>query len=76
MKKIRIGNKIIGEDQRCFTIAEAGANHDGDLAKALKLIDAAIDTPRTRPIFAGDKEDSFFCKPTDIANEILMVNKN
>ena len=43
MKKIRIGNKIIGEDQRCFTIAEAGANHDGDLAKALKLIDAAIE---------------------------------
>jgi len=43
MKKIRIGNKIIGDGQRCFTIAEAGANHDGNLAKALKLIDAAIE---------------------------------
>ena len=37
------------------------------------LVDAAIDTPRTRPIFAADKEDSFFCKPTDIANEIFHV---
>ena len=26
------------------------------------LIDAAIDTPRTRPIFAADKDDDFFCK--------------
>ena len=37
------------------------------------LIDAAIDTPRTRPIFAADKNDDFFCKPTDIANEIYHV---
>ena len=37
------------------------------------LVDAAIDTPRTRPIFAADKEDSYFCKPTDIANEIFHV---
>ena len=34
------------------------------------LIDAAIDTPRTRPIFAKDKDDDYFCKPTDIAKEI------
>jgi len=37
------------------------------------LVDAAIDTPRTRPIFAADKEDVFFCKPKDIANEIFHV---
>ena len=40
---------------------------------AYVLIDAAIDTPRTRPIFAADKEDNFFCKPKDIANEIFHV---
>jgi NAD(P)-dependent dehydrogenase (short-subunit alcohol dehydrogenase family) len=40
---------------------------------AYVLVDAAIDTPRTRTIFAGDKEDSYFCKPTDIANEIFHV---
>tara|TARA_Y100001960_G_scaffold153752_1_gene162235 strand:+ start:584 stop:1309 length:726 start_codon:yes stop_codon:yes gene_type:complete len=37
------------------------------------LIDAAIDTPRTRPIFAADKNDDFFCKPEDIAAEIYHV---
>ena len=41
MKIIKIGNKSIGADLPCFTIAEAGANHDGNKEKALKLIDAA-----------------------------------
>ena len=43
MEKIKIGEKNIGENFPCFTIAEAGANHDGDVNKALKLIDSAID---------------------------------
>lgn len=29
-------------EQSCYTIAEAGANHDGELIKAFKLIDAAV----------------------------------
>lgn len=29
--KIRIGNKLIGEDKPCFIIAEAGVNHNGDI---------------------------------------------
>ncbi len=41
MAKIKIGNSIIGEKNPCFTIAEAGANHDGELEKAFRLIDAA-----------------------------------
>ena len=41
MSKIKINQKYIGEDFSCYTIAEAGANHDGELKKALKLIDAA-----------------------------------
>lgn len=41
--KIKIGNKTIGESQPTFTIAEAGANHDSEINKAFKLIDAAID---------------------------------
>lgn len=40
---------------------------------AYVLIDAAIDTPRTRPIIAADKPDEFFCKPTAIAEEIFHV---
>lgn len=34
------------------------------------VIDASIDTPRTRPFIAPDKPDDFFCKPTAIAEEL------
>jgi len=39
--KIRIGNKLIGEEEPCFIIAEAGVNHNGSVEMAKKLIDAA-----------------------------------
>jgi len=38
---ITIGDKKIGDGEPCFIIAEAGVNHNGDLALAKKLIDAA-----------------------------------
>ena len=41
MKKISIDRKFIGEDYPCFTIAEAGANHERDIKKAFQLIDEA-----------------------------------
>lgn len=37
------------------------------------MIDAAIDTPRTRPILAPDKPDEYFAKPTAIAEEMFRV---
>ena len=43
MNAIKIQDKKIGDEFPCYTIAEAGANHDGDLEKALKLIDAAVE---------------------------------
>jgi len=39
--EIKIDNKKIGEKNLCYTIAEAGANHDSNLDKAFKLIEAA-----------------------------------
>jgi len=41
MKEITVGNKKIGGNNPCYTIAEAGANHDGSLEKAFRLIDSA-----------------------------------
>jgi len=38
MKKIKIGNKLIGERESCFIIAEIGLNHNGKLKLAEKLI--------------------------------------
>ena len=37
------------------------------------IIDAAIDTPRTRPRIAPDKPDDFFAKPAAIAEEVFHV---
>ena len=41
MEKIRIGNRIVGEEEPCFIIAEAGVNHNGSVEMAKKLIDTA-----------------------------------
>jgi N-acetylneuraminate synthase len=41
MNKIKIGNKIIGKDQPLYFIADIGANHNGDLENAYKLIELA-----------------------------------
>ena len=38
------------------------------------IIDAMIDTPRTRPLLAPDKPDEFFAKPSAIAEEIYRVS--
>ena len=39
--KIKIGNRFISEGEKCFIIAEAGVNHNGDLKLAKQLIDTA-----------------------------------
>lgn len=41
MKQIELKNRIIGQDQPVFIIAEAGVNHNGDINIAHKLIDSA-----------------------------------
>ena len=38
MKKVRVGDKFIGEENSCFIIAEAGVNHNGSLDRAKELI--------------------------------------
>ena len=41
MKKVRIAGKTIGEGYPVFVIAEAGCNHNGNIAMAKRLVDAA-----------------------------------
>src|SRR5436189_2970963 len=40
-RTFRIGERLIGDGEPCYTIGEAGSNHDRDLKKALALVDAA-----------------------------------
>jgi N,N'-diacetyllegionaminate synthase len=43
VNEIVIGNRRIGAAHRCYIIAEAGVNHNGDLALARRLVEAAAD---------------------------------
>lgn len=38
---VKIGDRLVGDGQPCYVVAEIGINHNGDLALAKKLIDAA-----------------------------------
>ena len=40
--KVKIGDRLIGEGEPCFVIAEIGINHNGDMDIAKKLISAAF----------------------------------
>ena len=40
--KIQIGDRLIGDGEPCFIIAEAGSNHNGSLDLAKTLIDVAV----------------------------------
>ena len=42
MSTIRIGNRLVGEDQPCFIVAEIGINHNGDVDLAKRLISVAL----------------------------------
>lgn len=39
---VRIGNRLLGDGQPCYVIAEIGNNHNGDFDRAIALVDAAI----------------------------------
>jgi N-acetylneuraminate synthase len=41
LPKVKIGNKVVGDGQSVFIIAEIGINHNGDVEIAKKLIDVA-----------------------------------
>jgi len=43
MKPVQIGDRLVGPGELAYVIAEAGANHDRDLAIAHRLIDVAAD---------------------------------
>jgi len=42
MKKIKIGNRLVGDDESVFIIAESGVNHNGMLHVAKSLVDVAV----------------------------------
>ena len=60
--KIEIGNKLVGEEEPCFIIAEAGVNHNGDAELAMQLIDAAKDAGADAVKFQTFKTENLLSK--------------
>lgn len=42
MSTIKIADRLVGDDQPCYVIAEIGINHNGDIDLAKKLISVAV----------------------------------
>lgn len=42
MSTVKIGSRLVGDDQPCFVIAEIGINHNGDIDLAKRLISVAL----------------------------------
>ena len=42
MSTVWIGDRLVGDDQPCFIVAEIGINHNGDLDLAKQLINVAV----------------------------------
>ena len=63
--KVKIGNKVIGESEPCFIIAEAGSNHDGKLEQAKQLIDIATFAGADAIKFQSFQADKIAAKTKD-----------
>lgn len=42
MSTVKIGNRLVGDGQPCYVIAEIGINHNGDIDLAKRLISVAV----------------------------------
>ena len=69
MKKlIYIKKRKINENHKVFIIAEVGVNHNGDLKKALKLIDIAADAGADAVKFQTFKAEQVVTEKGEMAN--------
>jgi N,N'-diacetyllegionaminate synthase len=64
MTTIRIGDRRVGEDEPCFVIAEAGANHNGDLGIAKELIAVAAAAKADAVKFQTYSAETLYSKKT------------
>jgi N-acetylneuraminate synthase/N,N'-diacetyllegionaminate synthase len=58
-KKIKIGNRFVGDNEPVYIIAEIGINHNKDVKLAKQMIDAAIDCGANAVKFQIFKAEEF-----------------
>lgn len=70
VKTVMIGGRPVGDGHPCFIIAEAGCNHNGDLALAKKLIDMAANAKADCVKFQTYNADTMYSKKTPMIKHI------
>lgn len=82
--KVKIGNRLVGEGEPCFIIAEAGVNHNGDINLAKKLIDVAkgtgadavkFQTFKAENVVTQNAEKAEYQKTTEEESQYRMLKK-
>jgi len=61
---LKIADKLIGDGQPCFIIAEAGANHNRNLDMAKELIDAAVEAGADAVKFQTYSAETLYSRKT------------
>jgi sialic acid synthase SpsE len=64
MSRVKIGEHWVGDGERCFVIAEAGANHNRDLAMAKDLIAVAAEAKADAVKFQTYSAETLYSKKT------------
>lgn len=67
-KTIKIGDRLIGENQPAYIVAEIGINHNGDLELAKRMIEAAKNAGVDAVKF--QKRTPEICTPPEVRNQM------
>jgi sialic acid synthase SpsE len=71
-RKVRIGNRWVGEGEPCFIVAEAGSNHNGNFEQALALIDAAKAAKADAVKFQNFRADKLYPRNAGVSDYLLI----
>ncbi len=74
MTVVRIGARLVGDDQPCFMAAEIGINHNGDMNLAHRSIDAAADSGADAVKFQNYRTEDFLSDRT-LTHEYISQGK-
>ena len=62
MKRVSVGEWLIGNWERCLVVAEAGSNHNCSLDQAKKMIDVAVEAGADMVKFQIFKAETLYSK--------------
>jgi len=63
--RVKIADRWVGPGERCYIVAEAGSNHDGDLSQARKLVEVAASVEADAVKFQTFRADRIVARTED-----------